>query len=155
MLWIAAAYGFGRWLATPYRARIQALEQWRIFLGRLRLEVGFHNRPLFAALRRSAYEDGLRAVVETFIAEIGAGEETAAGLAIAADIRLSAEEGAILAAMFRELARISAQPEAAVEAAARELERVLGEVREPSQKRARLVETLSGLAGITVVLILL
>lgn len=155
VLWVAASFGLGRCLATPYRARIEALDQWRTFLARLRLEVGFHNRPLFPALRRAAREAPIQVVVERFIDEIGTGEQEAADRAVKADIRLGAEEGAILAGMLRELARVFARPEAAVEAAARELERIVEEVREPNRKRARLVETLSGLAGITIALILL
>jgi stage III sporulation protein AB len=155
---IGSAVWVGRAMAEPYRQRVRALAEWVGFLERLKVELTFRQRPLVDALHTAAVTDALKTVAGRFravLAEFGSLEQ-ASEQAFAVDSRLGNEERAVLVALVPPLATAPAPRQSeTLDHGIDEITRILKAVRDDSNKKARLIETLSTLAGLTAVLMLL
>ncbi len=155
---VVAAVLIGRLLAEPYRQRMRGLGEWVAFLEQLKVELTFRQRPLAEACMRSATTVSLRSAAERLqqVLTSNGSLEEASQSAVGGDLRLGREEQTLLTALIPPLA--SAPPRwqgESLDRGVREVARILEQIREESVKKARMVETLSTLAGLTAVLMLL
>ncbi len=155
-----AATGFlvGRFLAEPYRQRIRGLIEWASFLDRLNVELTFRQRPLVDAFKTSATTTNLHTAAERLqrVLDQNGSLEEASQSAVLSDSRLGGEEQGLLAALIPPLAISPARWQGeSLHHGAEEITRILNQIRDESGKKARMVETLSTLAGLTAVLLLL
>lgn len=155
---IASAILAGRFLAEPYRQRVRGLSDWARFLERLKVELTFRQRPLVEAFEQSAGTGSLKAAaanLRAVLARSGSLEE-ASKTAVGTDPRLGPEERTVLTALIPPLATAPTRWQGeSLDNAAREINRILNGLRDECTKKARMVETLATLAGVTAVLMLL
>lgn len=158
VLVVVSAVLIGRFLAQPYRGRVQGLQDWVAFLDRFKLELTFRQRSLVDAFEASATSHEQRTVahhLQRMLRENGCLEE-ATETAMALDMRLGSEERQVIEKLIPPLASAPAKwQDEALTNGSREVTRILTQVRDECQRKARMLETLSTLAGLTAVLILL
>ncbi len=158
VLVLLAALMAGRGLARPYRQRIESLAEWMRFLDRVKVELTFRRRPFVQAFQAAAGGDDLSAAVDALARDLAASGslEYAARRAVGQDVRLGGEERAVIQALIPPLASAPAEwQRQALETGNRELAKIMDGIREECTKKARMLETLSTLAGLAAVVILL
>lgn len=155
---VVSAALIGRYLAEPYRQRVRGLAEWTSFLERLKVEITFRQRPIAEAFEISATTPSLKNASRCLAEALTHGRSLAEAsqAAVASDRRLGPEEQKILAELIPPLASAPAWWQGqALDYGAEEMSRILTGIRDEFGKKARMVETLSTLAGVTAVLILL
>ena len=158
VLVLLAALMAGRRLARPYRQRIEGLAEWMAFLDRIKVELTFRRRPFVQAFQAAARGDELLAAVDALAQSLSTSGslEDAVGAAVSQDARLGGEERAVIQALIPPLASAPAEwQNQALATGGRELSKIMDGIREECTKKARMLETLSTLAGLAAVVILL
>jgi stage III sporulation protein AB len=155
---VVAAVLIGRVLSRPYRARVQAVQEWVACLERVRVELTFRKRPLTQAFAAAAQGIYVTAAAKRLGERLAAGDrlKAAVSAAVGEDWRLGQEERALIEALIPPLSSAPAEwQNDSLAAGGRELSRILADIRAECAKKCRMLETLSTLAGLTAVLILL
>lgn len=159
-VFLVASWGLARIVASPYRRRVRALEDWFYLLGHLGSLIGWRQLPLAAAFIEAVRTYPLRQPVAQRLHDLLSHRDedfgTSFAQALETDGDLWPADRAVLERLGRELGRASVEYEEQNIAHAREeIGRLLGQARQADLKHARLLESLVSMAGVAVVILLI